>query len=82
MVEVGDGVGLVADEVVESVGRVGVDEAVADPFARSDGLVDVCDDLEGGLDAVFVGLAGVQAFYVCFSREAQDVEGIFAGQCD
>ena len=31
----GDGVGLITDEVVESVGAVGVDEAVADPFTSS-----------------------------------------------
>lgn len=35
-VEVGDGVGLVADEVVEAVRAVGVDEAVANPLASSD----------------------------------------------
>ena len=39
-VEVGDGVGLVADEVVEAVGAVGVDEAVADPLARADAVHD------------------------------------------
>ena len=31
-----DCVGLVADEVVEAVGVVGVDEAVADPLAGPD----------------------------------------------
>jgi len=30
-VEVGDGVGLVTDQVVEAVCAIGVDEAVADP---------------------------------------------------
>lgn len=35
LIEVGDCVGLVADEVVEAVGRVCVDEAVADPLACS-----------------------------------------------
>lgn len=35
-VEVRDGVGLVADEVVEAVGGVGVDEAVAYPLAGTD----------------------------------------------
>lgn len=42
MVEMVDGVGLVADQVVEAVGRVGVDKAIADPF--------------GGFDPVFLVL--------------------------
>ena len=37
-VEVGDGVGLVADEVVEAVRAGGVDEAVAYPLAGSDAV--------------------------------------------
>ena len=36
LVEVRDCVGLVADEVVEAVGAVGVDEAVAYPLAGAD----------------------------------------------
>ena len=36
LVEMGDCVGLVPDEVVETVGAVGVDEAVADPLACAD----------------------------------------------
>lgn len=46
LVEVGDGVGLVTDEVVEAVGRVGVDEAVSDPLACSHAFVDVGHDFE------------------------------------
>lgn len=46
MVEVADGVGLVAHEVVEAVGAVRVDEAVAHPFSGAYALVDVGDDLE------------------------------------
>lgn len=42
LVEMVDGVGLVADQVVEAVGRVGVDKAIADPF--------------GGFDPVFLVL--------------------------
>ena len=38
VVEVRDGVGLVADEVVEAVRGVGVDEAVANPFSGSDAV--------------------------------------------
>ena len=30
-----DGIGLIPDQVIQSVGRVGVNEAVAHPFARS-----------------------------------------------
>lgn len=46
LVEVGDGVGLVADEVIEAVGRVGVDEAVSDPLPCSHTFVDVGHDFE------------------------------------
>jgi hypothetical protein len=46
VVEVADGVGLVADEVVEAVRAVRVDEAVANPLTGAYTLVDVGDDLE------------------------------------
>lgn len=46
MVEVADGVGLVADEVVEAVRAVRVDEAVAYPLTGAHALVDVGYDLE------------------------------------
>ena len=36
LVEMGDCVGLITDEVVETVGAVGIDEAVADPLASAD----------------------------------------------
>lgn len=32
----GDGVGLIADEIVEAVGGVCVDETVADPLSSAD----------------------------------------------
>ena len=81
-VEVGDGVGLVADEVVEPVCGVGVDEAVADPLAGADGFVDVGHDFEGGFDAVFVCEAGGDALLEVLAREAEDVEGFLAGEGD
>lgn len=56
LIEVGDGVGLVADEVVEPVGAVGVDETIADPLACADGFVDVGNDFEGGFYAVVFDL--------------------------
>jgi hypothetical protein len=37
-IEVGDSVGLVADEVVETVCAVGVDEAVANPYTGTDAI--------------------------------------------
>ena len=36
LVEMGDCVGLVADKIVETVGAVGIDEAVADPLSCAD----------------------------------------------
>jgi len=50
---------LVADKVVEAVGGVGVDEAVTDPLAGTNGLVDVGYDFESGFDAVFFDLASI-----------------------
>ncbi len=82
LVEVGDGVGLFAHEVVEAVGAVGVDEAIADPLARTHGFVDVGHDFEGGFDAIFVNLSGREGGEVVFPGEAQDVEGFIAGKGD
>ena len=82
LVEVGDGVCLISHKVVKAVRGVGVDEAVADPLACADALVDVGNDFKGGFDAVFVPLAGSQGFDVVFAREAKHVEGLFAGQGD
>lgn len=82
LVEVGDGIGLVADKVIKAVGAVGIDEAVANPLACSYILIDICDDFKGGFDTVLVCLTGLQSFYVGFAREAEDVEGFFAGEGD
>ena len=76
----GDCIGLIADEVIETVGAVGVDEAVAYPLSRADGFIDVGYDVKGGFDAIFVDLAGLYGGDVGFAREAEDVEGFFAGE--
>ena len=76
------GVGLVADEVVKTVGAVGVDEAVADPLACADRLIDIGHDFECGLNAILVCLTGLEAFDVGLARKAEHVEGFFAGEGD
>ena len=78
----GDGVGLVADKVVEAVGAVGVNKAVADPLAGANGLVDVSNNLEGGFDAVIFDFTGVESGNVIFTGETEDVESFFAGKGD
>ena len=78
----GDRVGLVTNEVVEAVGGVGVDKAVADPLTGTDRLVDVRDDLKCRFNAVFFDLADVQCGDVIFPGEAKDVKGFVAGQGD
>lgn len=54
-----DSVSLIADEIVETVGGVGVDEAITDPLASADRLIDVGNDFESGFYTVFVGLASL-----------------------
>lgn len=54
-----DGDDLVSDTVVETVGRVGVDEAVSDPDTSADALREVLDDLEGVVDAVRRNFGGL-----------------------
>lgn len=77
-----DCVGLIADEVVETVGAVGVDEAVADPLACAYGLVDVRHNFKGSFDAVFVSSTSLEGFDVVLAGEAKDVEGFFTGKGD
>ena len=60
-VEMRYGAYLAADVVVEAIERVGVDEAVADPDARLDRLVDLVEDGEGLLDAVLGHQVGIVA---------------------
>lgn len=78
----GHGVGLVADKIIEPVGAVGVDEAVADPLACTNRFVDVGYDFECGFDAIFVCLTGLQGFDVIFAGESEDVKGFFTGKGD
>ena len=78
-----DGVGLTADEVVESVRAVGVHEAVADPLARLDDLADVGLELKGLLDAFVVDLAAVvEVGLVRVAVKAEDVERVLARDRD
>jgi len=70
LIEVGDGVGLVADEVVEAVGRISVDEAVSDPLPCSHTFVDVGHDFEGRFDTVVFDLASIDRRDVVFARKA------------
>jgi hypothetical protein len=82
LVEVCNRVGLVANEIIESIGRVGVDKAIANPFSRSDGFLDVCYNLKGGFYAVFVSKACVEAFEVGFAAESEDVGAVGASECN
>ena len=63
----GNSIGLVAHEVIEAVGAVGVDEAVTDPLACADGLIDVGDHFEGGFNAIFVAETLLEGFNVVFA---------------
>jgi len=78
LVEMRNGVGLVADEVVEAVGRVGVDEAVSDPLPCSYTFVDVGHDFEGRFDPVVFDPASIDCRDIVFARKAQDIERLLA----
>jgi hypothetical protein len=82
LVEVGNRVGLVPNEIIESIGGVGIDKAIANPFSRSDGFLDVCYNFKGGFYAVFVGKACVEAFEVGFAAEAEDVGAVGTSECN
>lgn len=43
-------------------------------------LVDICDDLKGGLGAILVDLAGLDSLDVGLAGEAEDVKGIVASE--
>ena len=64
LVKMGDGISLVAYKVVKAIGAVGVDEAVANPLARADGLIDVGHDFEGGFNAIFVAETLLEGFNI------------------
>lgn len=90
----GNGVGLIANKVVESVGAVGVDEAIANPFTSSYAIVmsvnvlnsenahsrlaNVSDDLESCLHTILLDLSGLHSFDVGLSGESKDIESILA----
>jgi hypothetical protein len=78
----GDGVGLVTDKIVQAVGGVGVDEAVANPLTSADRLVNGSNVLNGCLDTILVGLAVVEAVDVALARVAEDIEVILTGKGD
>ena len=91
----GDGVGLVTNQVVEAVCAVSVDEAVANPatcayaidvsyvvFIRrldSIPLIDIADNLESRLGAVLVDLAVLNRLQVILPGESQDVVCVVCG---
>lgn len=43
-------------------------------------LVDVSDNLEGGLDAILISLACLESSLVLLAREAEDVECVFTSK--
>ena len=77
-----DGIGLVANKIIEAIGAVGIDEAVADPLACAHGFVDIGHDVEGSFDAIFVAKTLLECFNVALAGEAEDVEGLFTGKCN
>jgi hypothetical protein len=93
-----DGVGLIANQIVEAVCTISINEAVANPFSGSDAggmsvtadsrryidipLIDICDDFESSFYTVIFDLASLNSSKVVLSREAQDVKRVFTGKCD
>lgn len=77
----GNGVGLIANEVIESVVASDVNEAVSNPSSRLDDLADFGHHFERIFHAFVAQLAAVfQELDVSLSTEAQHVEGVFG--CD
>lgn len=77
-----DRVGLVPHKVIQAVGGASVDEAVPDPFSRSDTFIDIRDNLESGLDTVFIRLSRVETVNVVFSRESENIERVLTSKGD
>ena len=75
-----DRIYLVANQVVEAVCCVGVDETVPYPLSSPHRLVDVGHDLKGGFDAILIAGTFSQGVIVGLAREAEDVVGVFAGK--
>ena len=80
MVEVGDGIRLIAYKIIETVGAVGIDETVADPLTRADRLINVGHHFEGSFNAVFVAETLLKGFDVVFTGKAEDIECLFTGK--
>lgn len=78
LVEVGDCICLVTDQVVEAVGAVGVDEAISDPLTGANRFVNVGDYLECGFYAVLLNFASAESSGVVLAGESQDIKRIFA----
>lgn len=45
-------------------------------------LIDVGNDFEGSLDAIFVDLASLESSNISLAREAKDIESVFASKSD
>ena len=57
----GNSVGLVTDEIVETIRRVRVDEAVPNPLTCPYALVDVCDNIERRFYSILLYMTGVKS---------------------
>jgi len=83
LVEVGDCVGLIANEVIEAVGGGRVDEGVANPETGSDAvkklvklfmmgfrhsrLINVCNCLESSFNTILLNLTRLKSGHEVFS---------------
>lgn len=82
MIEMADGISLVAYKIIQTISAVGVYEAVADPLAGTDGFIDVRYDFKSGFDPIFVRLTSLQALDVVLTGEAEDIECFVTGKCN
>jgi hypothetical protein len=80
LIEVRDGVYLVSHQVIQTVGGASVNEAVSDPFACSDALIDIRDNFESRLDTVLISRTCVETVDIVFSRESENVERILTSK--
>lgn len=78
MIEMCDRVGLVANQIIQSIRRVSIDKAIANPSPCSDGLLNICYDLKGSIYAILVSKACIEAFEIGFSAISEDVGAIRA----
>lgn len=73
---------MVAHEVVEAVGGIGVDEAVTNPLTGANSLVNSSDMVNGSLNTVLISLAIVVAVDIILAGVAKNIEGFLAGKRD